>query len=414
MALSAVADLIDKSLLQRIEAPVARRPLYRMLETVRAYAALELTESGERDDALEGLAAYCTTEASLAADGLVGPAQIEWLNRVRADLDNYRGALTWLIERRRTVEASGIAWGLMFFWLIRGRAAEGLQWYERILNLPGLPPAAESRVLVAAAVMSYTVGDRDRARTRIARALILARGEDDMAVVAHAENLLGHIEHTTGNIDAASDLFRCSVERFRMLEIPWGAGNALIGMAGVALATGDAHRAERLLDEATSVLRHAGPWFLNLPLYIRAILAVRREDPDAAIACVRESLVCSRRLQDKFAFVYALVPLAAAAAQIGDHAWTGRILGARDAVTERTGTTVSDGSVRDLREHAERSSRARLGAGRWARAYAVGRGASIDSLLKDIDSFRTRNASLAHDDAEIASSGGVAGRFCAT
>ena len=43
-----------------------------MLETVRAYAALELTAAGERDDALEGLARYCIGEASLAAEGLVG------------------------------------------------------------------------------------------------------------------------------------------------------------------------------------------------------------------------------------------------------------------------------------------------------------------------------------------------------
>ena len=41
-------------------------------------------------------------------------------------------------------------------------------------------------------------------------------------------------------------------------------GNSLTGMAAVALATGDAGQAERLLDEATSVLRHAGPWFLSL------------------------------------------------------------------------------------------------------------------------------------------------------
>ena len=75
------------------------RPLYEMLETVRAYAALELTASGERDDALEGLARYCTAEAALAAEGLVGPAQAEWLDRVRDDLENYRGALAWLIER---------------------------------------------------------------------------------------------------------------------------------------------------------------------------------------------------------------------------------------------------------------------------------------------------------------------------
>src|SRR5580765_9007369 len=68
-ALSAVAALIDKSLLLRAETSVATRPLYQMLETVRAYAALELTAAGERDDAMEGLASYCTAEAFLAAKG---------------------------------------------------------------------------------------------------------------------------------------------------------------------------------------------------------------------------------------------------------------------------------------------------------------------------------------------------------
>ena len=166
-ALGAAAGLIDKSLLLRAETSVATRPLYQMLETVRAYAALELTAAGERDDALEGLARYCTGEASLAAEGLVGPAQAEWLDRVRDDLENYRGALTWLIERGRAAEASDIAWGLMFFWLIRGHAAEGLRWYEQILNLPSLPPAAESRALVGAAVMWYTQGELERARTAL-------------------------------------------------------------------------------------------------------------------------------------------------------------------------------------------------------------------------------------------------------
>ena len=99
-ALGAVAGLIDKSLLLRAETSVATRPLYQMLETVRAYAALELAAAGERDDALEGLVRYCTREAALAAEGLVGPAQGEWLDRVRDDLESYRGALAWLIEQR--------------------------------------------------------------------------------------------------------------------------------------------------------------------------------------------------------------------------------------------------------------------------------------------------------------------------
>jgi predicted ATPase/DNA-binding XRE family transcriptional regulator len=101
-AIEPVARLIDKSLLLRAGASVvATCPLYQMLETVRAYAVLELTAAGERDDAMEGLVRYTTGEASLAAEGLRGPAQIEWLDRVREDLESYRSALAWLIERGR-------------------------------------------------------------------------------------------------------------------------------------------------------------------------------------------------------------------------------------------------------------------------------------------------------------------------
>ncbi len=385
-AIGAVAGLIDKSLVLRVETAVATRPLYQMLETVRAYAALELSAAGERDGTLEGLARYCAAEACLAEEGLIGPAQAEWLDRVRDDLENYRGALTWLIERGRSAEASEIAWGLMFFWLIRGHAAEGLRWYEQILNLPSLPPAAESRTLVGAALMWYTQGELGSARTALTRALALAHGAGNLDIVAHAENLSGYVEHAVGNVNAARDRFTYSVERYRALAILWGTGSALSGMAGVAFTTGDVGQGERLLYEATSVLRHAGPYFLTTALHVRAIHAVRRGNPDEAIALVREGLTCIREIHDRFAFVYALVPLAAAAVLKGDDAWAARILGAGDAVTKRTGATVADRSVQDLREVAEQGVRARLGPDRWARAYAAGRTTSIDSLLKDIDS----------------------------
>jgi hypothetical protein len=86
--------------------------------------------------------------------------------------------------------------------------------------------------------------------------------------------------------------------------------------------------------------------------------------------------------------VYAMVALAAAAVVKGDDAWAARILGAGDSVTERTGATVVDKSVQDIREQVERDVRTHLGPDRWARAYAAGRSASIDSLIKDIDSRR--------------------------
>jgi len=389
-ALGAAAGLIDKSLLLRAETSVPTRPLYQMLETVRAFAALALAAADESDDALEGRAHYCIREAALAAEGLIGPAQAEWLDRVHADLENYRGTLTWLIERRRLAEASDIAGGLMFFWMIRGHAAEGSRWYEQILTSPSLPPTAESRALIGAAVMSFTQGALARARTEITRGLALAQGAGEMELVAIAENLFGYLEHAAGNMTAAHHLFARSVEGFRALAISWGTGNALNGMARVALARGDLDRAEVLLDEATSALRHAGPWFLSLTLSVRGNLAVRRGKADEAIALVRESLTHTRALHDKYAFVYALVSLAAAAVLKGDHAWAARVLGARSAVTDRTGAAVVDKWVAEVNDQAEREVRAHLGPDRWARAYAAGRGASIDSLFKDIDSVLQR------------------------
>jgi len=385
--LRALGSMIDKSLVVRSDASAATRPLYRMLETIHAFAAHQLTASGERDDAMEGLVRYGSTEASLAAAGLVGSTQVTWLNRVREDLDSYRAILPWLIERGRSTEASTVACGLMWFFVLRGHAAEGLHWYEEILRLPGVPVAAESKTLAAAGMMLYSQGKLERARDALGRAMLLSGGAD-LETLAQSENLYGHMERSLGNLDVARGHLRRSVEVFRTLAIPWGEGSSLNGLAAIALESGDEAEAERLLDAGALAHREAGPWFLTLGLLTRAMMAVRRQEPDTAIAVMRECLIHLRELHDKFAFVYALVPLSAAAALKGDDTWAARILGARDGVSESTGATVVDRSMVDLRDATERGVRARLGPDRWARTYAAGRGLSIDALLNDIDRRR--------------------------
>jgi len=385
-ALAAVAHLIDKSLLSRAETSVVPTcPLYYMLETVRAYAVLELTRSGEREETLEGLVRYCSAEGIAAAAGLTGRDQANWLDRVREDLETYRIALGWLIERGRSEEAARIAWSLLFFWVIRGHGAEGLRWYEAILECQGMTPAVRSRALAGAAVTRYTQGALPSAHMAMTEALALAESVDELDIAAEAKNLLGHLEHAGGNNDAALCWFTQSVDAFRALDVPWGVGNGLSGMAWVALTRADLDGADRLLDEAAPWLARAGPWFSELGLYIRAVMAVRRGNAIEAIRFVRESLTRILELQDKFAFVYALVPLASAAVLMRDDEWAARSLGARDAITERTGAALLDPSVNDLREQAERGARARLGPARWARAYETGRSASISGLLEEID-----------------------------
>ena len=384
-ALGLVAGLIDKSLLLRAETAVPARPLYRMLEVVRAYAGRVLTVSSDHDEAMQGLVRYCSVEASRALEGLVGNRQVEWLHRVHEDLENYRGALRWLIDRGRA-EAADIAWGLRVFWLIRGRAAEGLWWYEAILKTPSLPPAAESRALVAAAWMRFNRGELGPARSALTRGLPLAHTAGDLNTVVRAEELSARIAHGLGDLTAACQWFTQAIERFQSLELPWGAGNALIGVSVIALELNDDKQAERLLDEATVLLRQAGPWFLARALLVRGIAAVRHGAADDAMALVRQSLTYICDLHDKYAFVHAAVPLAAAAALTGDDLWAARILGVRDVVAERTGAALVVKPVQKLKEQVERNTRARLGPDQWRRAYRAGRQRSIESLLQDIDS----------------------------
>jgi hypothetical protein len=173
--------------------------------------------------------------------------------------------------------------------------------------------------------------------------------------------------------------------------------------------------AERLLDEAMPVLRDAGPWFLSLVAYLRAVLAVQRGAPDEAIVLIRESLTRIRELKDKFAFVYATVPLAAAAVLKGDDAWAAWILGARDAVTDSTGLAYVDNSAPDVLETLERDAPARFGAAQWAEAYAAGRTVSVETLLKDLESRAASERLLGAANIAIADNvlGHPAGRFVA-
>src|SRR5262249_18368280 len=159
----------------------------------------ELTMAGEHDEALAALAGYCLSECVCAAEGLIGPAHAEWLDRVQDDLETYRCALTWLIARGRSVDAADIAFGLTCLWLNRGRTAEGLDWYEQILNAPSLPPAATSRALIGAALMTSAQGAFGRARARLGQGLALARAAGDMCLVALAETLFGQIDGDGGS-----------------------------------------------------------------------------------------------------------------------------------------------------------------------------------------------------------------------
>ena len=138
---------------------------------------------------------------------------------------------------------------------------------------------------------------------------------------------------------------------------------------------GDTSEAERLLHEATSVLREAGPWFLTPVLCYRGVAAASRGEADLAISLMKESLGYIRVLNDRFSFVHALLPLAAGAMLKGDDEWAARVLGASAAVSNSSGARVAIAVVQDL----EGSNRA--GGARATRPATMGARLSGRCLL---------------------------------
>jgi hypothetical protein len=240
------------------------------------------------------------------------------------------------------------------------------------------------RVLLASAVTQYSAGALDAARIALARSRVLAGRLDDAAAALEIDCLCGHVEHLAGNFAEARACFSRSASA--AAPPAWRMGSALTGLGWVALDTGQTADAERWLDEAASALHEAGPWFMLLVEFLRATLAVRRGEADHAIALVRTSLARIRLLRDQFAFLYALEPLAGAAALKGNAAWVARILGARAAVADLTDAAVVGNYLHDRLATIERDGKARLGVDRWTRAYTAGRTTSIDELSTDIDS----------------------------
>ena len=94
--LDGVTSLVGKSLVAEEEGP-DQTSRYRMLETMRAYARQQLATGDQLDRLRHRHAGYYAAFAERAGLELVGPAQLEWQPRIRAELDNLQAAVTWAL-----------------------------------------------------------------------------------------------------------------------------------------------------------------------------------------------------------------------------------------------------------------------------------------------------------------------------
>jgi predicted ATPase/class 3 adenylate cyclase len=98
-AFDGISSLVDKSLLRQEEGPNGE-PRFVMLETVHEFAREKLGQSAEAEEIKRVHAEYFLNLAEEAYPELRGPDQLEWLERLEAEHDNMRAALSWALDRK--------------------------------------------------------------------------------------------------------------------------------------------------------------------------------------------------------------------------------------------------------------------------------------------------------------------------
>jgi predicted ATPase len=130
--LDVLSRLVDKSLLAVTE--VAGRIRYRMLVTIREYALELLVATPDAAVVRVRHGEFFREFALDAGRGLTGPDEIEWVDRVEAELDNLGSALQWALDTYRITLATDIVLALAIMQLAFDETIGA--WSEAVLAYP--------------------------------------------------------------------------------------------------------------------------------------------------------------------------------------------------------------------------------------------------------------------------------------
>jgi predicted ATPase/DNA-binding CsgD family transcriptional regulator len=109
--LDVLTGLVDKSVLSRQNGTFGRNAWYRMLETVREYAAGKLAERGDEQEVRARQVEYYVALAQRYRHEGFGPRQLEWVGRLRREHANLR-AVALGTEAFDTAFTDGVGLGL--------------------------------------------------------------------------------------------------------------------------------------------------------------------------------------------------------------------------------------------------------------------------------------------------------------
>jgi tetratricopeptide (TPR) repeat protein len=296
-----LAHLVDKSLVLVDEDEATGERRYRLLETIRQYGRDRLLEAGEVSAVRGRHLAYYRQLVGEAEPGLTGPAMLPTLNRLENEIDNLRSALEWALAHN-PADALQMAASLKFFWLRRGRAAEGTQWLRDGLAALEADPAGHQAVrakaMAALGSIYFGFGGLNAARQYLQEAADLARPMGERQTLARSLSMLGLVMVWTGDL-APLDAVLEEVQRLADLPDTDVQTQVLTVRAMRALQNQEWVTARRYAEQGLEWARRSGDmWMIAITHMGAGILEGRVGRLEAAVTHLEEAERLYRRLGD--------------------------------------------------------------------------------------------------------------------
>jgi tetratricopeptide (TPR) repeat protein len=427
-----LGSLVNKSLVVSERSSGSLR--YRLLETIRQYAADQLArttgEAGTRQAQRAHAEFYLQLAETAAPELARGPRQGLWLKRTDLERDNHRASLAYLFaEPNRTEEVLRFGVALHRFFGSRGHLDAIAHVRAALERQDPVSAALRVRALcVTSDLVAYTLGVEDRAEMSSAielceQALEMARELDDPALLAEALGTLSVWVDSEEDSSRKISLAEEALEVGRSTGDPWLIGRAFQGLGGTAPTPDDE---QALALEGLAYFRQAGDIYYAIPqlwclarletnkgelaaariLYEDAIAAaedigspidlnyswnslcfvlllLEKFEEAALVSC--KSLVGGRRLGHRRVVAFAIFVLACCAAGLGEHRRAAQLTGSHDAIEADIIGVGGAYSLTPLEQRVWEDNTARLreflGKGEFVRAYGIGRGLTFDQAV---------------------------------
>jgi predicted ATPase/DNA-binding SARP family transcriptional activator len=333
--LDTLQSLVAKNLLRHA------RERYSMLETIREYASERLQQSPEAEkyplrQAQHFLAFAEQTEPKLRWSG----SAAEWLDRLEADHDNFRGAIEHFTATGDGHRALRLAGALSRFWIMKGHLAEGRHRLESALTGETQPTPARAKALNGLAVMTLGV-DAACALQRAEEAFSLNRELGEAWGTGYSAFLAGQAANLLENTAAAQQFLSESLRQFREVGDDHYILLATDGLAGVYDDLGDTAHARPLHEENLRRARaQANRRIVALSLDQLASYARDEGRVEDALAMLRESLGILTDLGDSLGIGENLARFARALAVAGRPETAAQLLSSSEALYNETGGGV--------------------------------------------------------------------------